>query len=96
MWEDNSLNLLHVLEVTSSSLLPLLEISGFPRKVTVVSLSCIWLFATSLTVAHQAPLSAPQVAVVAKNPPAMQETLRDTGSIPGLGRSPGGGHGNPL
>ena len=22
--------------------------------------------------------------------------LRDTGSIPGLGRSPGGGHGNPL
>ena len=25
----------------------------------------------------------------------MQET-RDSGSIPGLGRSPGGGHGNPL
>ena len=22
--------------------------------------------------------------------------LRDAGSIPGLGRSPGGGHGNPL
>ena len=22
--------------------------------------------------------------------------LRDVGSIPGLGRSPGGGHGNPL
>ena len=39
---------------------------------------------------------APQVAVVAKNPPAIQETLRDTGSIPGSGRSPGGGHGNPL
>ena len=26
----------------------------------------------------------------------MQETLRDTGSIPRSGRSPGGGHGNPL
>ena len=26
----------------------------------------------------------------------MQETLRHTGSIPGSGRSPGGGHGNPL
>ena len=26
----------------------------------------------------------------------MQEKLRDTGSIPGSGRSPGGGHGNPL
>ena len=26
----------------------------------------------------------------------MQETLRDPGSIPGWGRSSGGGHGNPL
>ena len=26
----------------------------------------------------------------------MQETIRDTGSVPGLGRSGGGGHGNPL
>ena len=26
----------------------------------------------------------------------MQKTLRDGGSIPGSGRSPGGGHGNPL
>ena len=31
-----------------------------------------------------------------KNPPASAEDLRDSGSIPGLGRSPGGGHGNPL
>ena len=26
----------------------------------------------------------------------MQETLRDAGSIPGSGRCPGGGNGNPL
>ena len=26
----------------------------------------------------------------------MQETVRDSGWIPGLGRSPGGGNGNPL
>ena len=26
----------------------------------------------------------------------MQETLRDPGKIPGLGRSPGNGNGNPL
>ena len=26
----------------------------------------------------------------------MQEIVRDPCSIPGLGRSPGGGHGNPL
>ena len=31
-----------------------------------------------------------------KNPPANAGHVRDVGSIPGLGRSPGGGHGNPL
>ena len=31
-----------------------------------------------------------------KNPLANAEGLRDEGWIPGLGRSPGGGHGNPL
>ena len=30
-----------------------------------------------------------------KNPPAKAGDIRDAGSIPGLGRSPGGGHGNP-
>ena len=31
-----------------------------------------------------------------KNPPASAGDMRDEGSIPGLGRSPGEGHGNPL
>ena len=31
-----------------------------------------------------------------KNPPANAGDVRDKGLIPGLGRSPGGGHGNPL
>ena len=31
-----------------------------------------------------------------KNSPAKAGDLRDEGSIPGLGRSPGGGLGNPL
>ena len=31
-----------------------------------------------------------------KNPSANAGDLRDTGLIPGLGRSPGGGQGNPL
>ena len=31
-----------------------------------------------------------------KNPPVNAEDLRDEGSIPGSGRSPGGGHGNSL
>ena len=31
-----------------------------------------------------------------KNPSANAGDIRDAGSVPGLGRSPGGGHGNPL
>ena len=31
-----------------------------------------------------------------KNLPASAENIRDVGSIPRSGRSPGGGHGNPL
>ena len=33
---------------------------------------------------------------VLKNPPANAEDARDTDLIPGLGRSPGVGNGNPL
>ena len=37
-----------------------------------------------------------QVVLVVKNPPANVGDIRDSGSIPGLGRSPRGQHGNPL
>ena len=33
--------------------------------------------------------------LVVKNPPTNAGTVRDLGSISGLGRCPGGGHGNP-
>ena len=36
------------------------------------------------------------MALAVKNSPANAGDLRDMGSIPGLGRSPGGGHGNSL
>ena len=36
------------------------------------------------------------MALVVKNPPASAGDVRDMGSIPGSGRCPGGGHGNPL
>ena len=39
---------------------------------------------------------ASQVALVVKNPPANAADIRDMVSIPGLGGSPGGGHGKPL
>ena len=45
------------------------------------------------------PLWASLVTHSVKNPPSMQETTCNAGdpnSMPGLGRSPGGGHGNPL
>ena len=41
-------------------------------------------------------LGAAQVMLPVKNPPANAGDIRDAGSVPGLGRSPGGGHGNPL
>ena len=41
-------------------------------------------------------LQASQGALVVKNPPANAGDIRDVGSIPGLRRSPGGGHGNPC
>ena len=43
-----------------------------------------------------ANLWASQVVLVVKNPPANAGDVRDTGLIPGSGRSPERGHGNPL
>ena len=36
------------------------------------------------------------MALVVKNLPASVGDVRDPGSVPGSGRSPGGGHGNSL
>ena len=36
------------------------------------------------------------MALEVKNLPANAGDLREVGSIPGSGRSPGGGHGNPF
>ena len=41
-------------------------------------------------------LETSQVAQVVKNPPANAGDPKDVGSIPGSGRSPGVGNGNPL
>ena len=41
-------------------------------------------------------LKASQVVLVGKSLPANPENIRDTGSVPGMGRSPGEGNGNPL
>ena len=41
-------------------------------------------------------VGASQMALLVKNLPANAEDVRDAGSIPGSGRSPGQGNGNPL
>ena len=41
-------------------------------------------------------MGASQIALMVKNLPANVGDVRGAGSIPGLRRSPGGGHGNPL
>ena len=41
-------------------------------------------------------LWASQVAPVVKNPPVNAGDTRDLRTIPGSGRSHGGGHGNPI
>ena len=36
------------------------------------------------------------MALAVKNLPASARDVRNSGSVPGLERSPGGGHGNPF
>ena len=47
-------------------------------------------------ICHYTELGASQVALLVENLPANAGDIRDLGSVPGLGRSPGGGHGNSL
>ena len=42
------------------------------------------------------PLEASQVTLVIENQPAKAGDVKDVVSIPGSGRSPGGGHSNPV
>ena len=48
------------------------------------------------TQSHETLYWASQVALVVMNSPASARDGGDAVSIPGSGRSPGGGHGNPL
>ena len=41
-------------------------------------------------------IRASQLVVVVKSLPVNTGDIKDVGLIPGSGRSPGGGHGNPL
>ena len=45
---------------------------------------------------HPVEPGASQVVLVVRNPPAKEGDAGDVGSVPGSGRSPGEGNGNPL
>ena len=49
-----------------------------------------------LEIIDEISLITSQVVLVVKNTPASEGDVKDSGSITGLGRSPGGGYGNPL
>ena len=62
--------------------------------ITYLILRCITYTHIFAYISHR--IGASQVALVVKNPPVNARDVRDMGSNPRLGRSPGGGHGNPL
>ena len=66
------------------------------RAVILTSDSTMLEGTATVTITLVASVWASQVVVVVKNLPANTGDLRDSGSIPGSGRSPGGGYGNPL
>ena len=49
-----------------------------------------------LTTVNNTVVGNATVPLVVKNPPATAADIRDLGLIPGSGRPPGGGQGNPL
>ena len=58
---------------------------------------CLHFFKDKLTTALTDFGTLPRkVMLVVKNLPVNEGDARDTGSIPGLGRSPGKGNGNPV
>ena len=69
---------------------------GFKTKVLLIRKKGRMDIITSIFIYLSTYLGASQVVLVGKNPPASGGNSRDAGSIPGLGRSPGGGHGKSL
>ena len=60
----------------------------------------VWVLGCSVVSAsfqpHVLQPRASHMVLVENNPPANAEDIKDTSLIPEWGRSPGGGHGNPL
>ena len=68
------------------------------REITLYSIwsATIWGYLCFQIIHYYTIHWASQLALVVKNPPANARNVRDVGSIPVLGRSPGRGRGKPL
>ena len=76
--------------------LPLIS-SVIRNKLVQVKTLVSWQDLIILNISHSCSyLEVSQGALGVKNPPANAGDTRDMGSIPGLGRYPREGHGNPL
>ena len=67
-----------------------MEVSTVPIPFCVIP---VWIFVSYYTYTY---IWAAQMALVVKNLPANEGDIRAPSSFPGLGRSSGGWHGNPL
>ena len=63
------------------------------RRTTLVNISS---WSQEFILLSPSNNQASKMVLVVKNPPANGGDIRDTGLIPGWGKSPGGGHGNAL
>ena len=69
----------------------------YSPQISYNTFSCLFQYGTWINRAILCcDIGASQVALVVKNPPANAEDIRNAGSMPGTGRSPGGGHVNSL
>jgi hypothetical protein len=92
---------LHFEPYFSSTVKSMTHLSNTKLFSISIILDCIFLkeiisFHLSSADALTTHSSASQVVPVVKNPPANSRDIRDMGSVTGLGRSPGVGHGNPF
>ena len=92
-WEDP----LQKEMATHSSILawriPWKEEPGGPQSMGLQKVGHDW---ATKEEGEQVYKGASQVTLVLKNPPANAGDIGDEGSIPGLGRSPAEGNGNPI
>jgi len=87
--------LLPTLHIAARVLLLKSKLGDFPSSPVVKTPSFHCKRIPGRETIHKIP-HASQLALVVKNPPANAGDIRDVGSIPGLGRSPGGGNSNAL